>query len=460
MPEKPSPLLLSAFVSASVENVIHGTWRQPESEQIKYNSIDYWVDLAKLLERGKFDLMFFADVIGIQGPHRGDFRKTAESSIHFPVNDPSTLAPVLAYVTENLGIAFTSSTLQEHPFNFARRISTLDHISGGRVAWNIVTGAIENAAHNFGFAELTPHDQRYVWADEYVDVVYKLWEGSWDEGALLQDRARGVHVEYEKIHQIDHEGPRYRVRGPHLSSPSPQRTPFLFQAGSSPAGRDFAARNAEAIFFATANLESVREQVSDTRRRAESFGRLASDLKFFLGLHFVIGDTEAEALRKSDELDEWIDYDAQLANLGGALNIDFGLYDLDTPIPEIQSEGVRGVASLITQSVSDRVPVVRDVARVITQDGRVVGTPEQIADHLERLRDIGVDGINVFNTTRPGSYVEFIEYLTPVLQKRGLVKDEYEPGTLRNKIFGHDRLPDRHPATRYRGAFTSMITRP
>ena len=269
----------------------------------------------------------------------------------------------------------------------------------------------------------------------------------------MQDRGTGIHAEPDKIHKIHHQGARYRVEGPHLVSPSPQRTPVLFQAGSSPAGRDFAARNAEAVFIVAPKPEAAREQVEDTRRRAATYGRRPEDLRFLPGLTFVVGSTEAEARRKAAELDEVIDWDGHIAHLSGSIGIDFGNYDLDDPIGVITTEGVQGIIQSVRASVVGREPVVRDLGRLLAGANRLVGTPDQIADALETWQDAGIDGVNVINVTRPGSYEEFVEHVTPVLQERGLQRRQYEPGTLRRKIFGHDELADTHPGTRYRGAF-------
>ena len=276
-----------------------------------------------------------------------------------PSNDPSVLASAIAYATRHLGIAFTASILQEHPFNFARRISTLDHASKGRIAWNIVTNYLPNASRNFGLDGLTAHDERYAWADEYVDVTYKLWEGSWEEDALVQDRVAGLHADFGKVHKINHQGPRYRVEGPHLVSPTPQRTPLLFQAGASEAGRAFAARNAEAVFIASPNVAAAARDTADIRSRAVKHGREPGDLKFFQGLYVIPGSTEAEARRKAAELDEWIDYDAQLSHMSGAVGIDFGHEDLDAPVGELKTEGVQSIVGWI----KDLVPGRRHAAR-------------------------------------------------------------------------------------------------
>jgi FMN-dependent oxidoreductase (nitrilotriacetate monooxygenase family) len=449
MPER--PIHFAAFVMNTTGHIIQGTWRRPTARQADFNSLDHWVDLAKTLERGKFDAVFFADVVGLYAPYRGDERKYVEAGLQVPSNDPSVLASAIAYATEHLGIAFTASILQEHPFNFARRVSTLDHASKGRIAWNIVTNYLPNASRNFGLDGLTKHDERYAWADEYVDVTYKLWEGSWEEDALVQDRETGVHADYDKIHRINHEGPRYRVEGPHLVSPSPQRTPLLFQAGASEAGRAFAARNAEAVFIVSPTVEAAARDTADVRARAARYGRSPQDIKFFQGLHFVVGSTEEEAKRKSDELDQWIDYDAQLSHMSGAVGIDFGHEDLDRPVGELKTEGVQSIVGWIKDLVTDREPTLRDVAHYTAHNGRVTGTPEQIADRLAEWRAAGVDGINVVNAEIPGSYEEIVDHLFPLLRERGLAQREYAEGTLRQKLFGHgDRLPSTHPASQYR----------
>jgi FMN-dependent oxidoreductase (nitrilotriacetate monooxygenase family) len=394
--------------------------------------------------------------VGLYAPYRGDERKYFEAGLQVPSNDPSVLASAIAYATEHLGIAFTASILQEHPFNFARRVSTLDHASKGRIAWNIVTNYLPNASRNFGLEGLTKHDERYAWADEYVDVTYKLWEGSWEEDALVQDATSGIHADYDKVHRINHEGARYSVEGPHLVSPSPQRTPLLFQAGASEAGRTFAAKNAEAVFIQAPNIAAAARDTSDIRDRAVAHGRQRDDLKFFQGLYVVPASTEAEARAKAAELDEWIDYDAQLSHMSGGVGVDFGHDDLDTPVGKIETEGVRSIVGWIEDLVPDRPATLRDVAHYTATNNRIVGTPEQIADKLAEWQAAGVDGINLVNAEIPGSYEEFVDQVVPVLQDRGLARREYAEGTLREKLFGRgDRLPERHPAARYRGAFAA-----
>jgi len=452
----PRPLHFAAFVMNTASHITHGLWRAPDGEQLRFNELDLWVDLAKRLEAGGFDAIFFADVVGLYGDYDGGWEHHAKLGLQIPSNDPLVILSALASHTEHLGLAFTAGPIQEPPFNFARRVSTLDHASNGRIAWNIVTGALENGWRNFGHDGLLAHDDRYAWADEYLDVLYKLWEGSWDDGALLADRASGVYADPSKIHKIHHVSERYRVEGPHLVAPSPQRTPLLFQAGSSPVGRDFAARNAEAQFIVSPDPEKARALIDDTRRLVEQHGRHRDDLKFFQGLSFVVGSTEEEARRKEADLEERIDIDGMIAHFGGSLGIDLGAYEADTPIDLIHTEGGQSGLAWLRESVDGRTPTLGDLTRLRARGTRIVGTPEQIADRLARWREAGVDGVNVINQVIPGSYDELIEHVFPVLRERGLARDGYAEGTLRRKLFGSDRLPDRHPAAAYRGAFAEV----
>jgi long-chain alkane monooxygenase len=449
-------MLFNAFVMNTGSHIQHGLWRHPEARQAEFNDVSVWIDLVKTLEDGLFDAVFFADVVGLYGPVGGDYQVNVREGLQIPSNDPSVLMSALAVSTTHLGLAFTSSVIQAHPFEFARRAATLDHISNGRIAWNIVTSTQENAARNFGFDRLTAHDNRYEWADEYLEVVYKLWEGSWDEGALLKDRAKGVFSDHSRIHKIHHVGKRYRVEGPHLPSPSPQRTPVLFQAGSSPVGRDFAARNAEAQFIIPPNPTAAAELITETRRLAQSHGRRPEDIKFFQGAALVIGSTEEEARRKERELDSYISVDGFLAHSNLGVSQDDGRpLPQDMLLKDVKTNGGRSHIEWLRKAVPDREPTVGDLGRLVARrHPRLVGTPEQIADQLQVWRAAGVDGLNVINWTIPGSYREFADHLLPVLQERGLAKREYRPGTLRAKMFGSDHLNARHPAAKYRGAFS------
>jgi len=315
-----------------------------------------------------------------------------------------------------------------------------------------VTNALANGSRNFGLDELTEHDERYRWAQEYLEVAYKLWEGSWEDDALLRDVENGVHADPAKIHKIHHSGKRYRVEGPHLPAPSPQRTPVLAQAGSSTAGRDFAALHAEAQFIIAPSPEAARSQIRDVRSRAVAYGRRPEDIKFLQGLSFAVGSTEEEARRKDNEIDDYLSLDGMLAHASGGIGVDLGDLPWDQPVGDVQVEGVRSILQAVIAGVPDsRAATVGDVARLLGTTTRIAGTPEQIADRLQEWSDAGVDGVNLMYSTTPGTFVDFIEYVAPELQRRGLMQREYSPGTLREKLFGAGRyLPDRHVGRSYR----------
>lgn len=452
------PLHFNAFVMNTTSHIHHGQWRRPDAEQTEFADVNTWVELAKLLEDAKFDAMFFADVVGHYGDADADYSVYVNEGLQIPSNDPTVLLGALAVVTKNIGLATTSNIFQSHPYQFARQISTLDHISNGRIAWNIVTGTQDNGSRNFGIPRLTEHAERYRWAEEYVDVTYKLWEGSWDDGAVSKDRANSQYSDPAKVHKIYHEGERYSVEGPHLPSPSPQRSPVIFQAGSSESGREFAARNAEAVFIIAGSPELAQLQIEDTRKRTVAHGRAPEDIKFFQGLSFVIGDSEEEAQRKLAEYEEYASVEGYLAHMA-LVDPDGRVYPADTPLKDLKTNTQRGFSEWVSKAITDREPVIADIAWQSHRNNRIVGTPEQIADELVRWQEAGVDGINVINWVIPGSFQEFADKVLPVLRERGLAQTDYAPGTLRQKLFGRDQLADTHPAARYRGAFAAQPAR-
>lgn len=448
------PLLFNAFLMNTPSHLHHGQWRHPDARQVEFDTLDLWVEVAKLLEDAMFDALFFADVSGIFGPVDGRYADNVHEAVQIPSNDPIVLLGALAATTRRIGLASTSSIIQNPPFNFARQISTLDHLSRGRIAWNIVTSSQENAARNFGMTGLVEHDERYEWAEEYVSVAYKLWEGSWDDDALLVDREGGRYADPARIHKIRHVGPRYQVEGPHLPSPSPQRTPLLFQAGGSPRGMAFAARHAEAVFINTPSPEVARDHIARTRALAEAEGRRADDIRFFQLLSIVAGRTAGEAQQRYDELRAWASVTGYRTHVSLGILPDGTRLPDDTPLRDIPNNGGRGHVDWLRAENPDREPVLADLARRRMDGQTVVGTPDMIADELERWHAVGVDGINLVNHRLPSSYEQFVELVLPVLRERGLAKASYgDARTLRGRLFGHDRLPERHPGARFRGAF-------
>ncbi len=446
-------LILNAFSMAAVSHIYHGFWRNPATQATRFHELEVWVELAKKLENAHFDALFLADVLGVDAIYKGSADTYIEQAVQIPIHDASTIATALVAVTRQLGLVFTSSILQDHPFNFARRVSTLDHLSKGRIGWNIVTSVSDNASQNFGLPGITAHDERYRWAEEYLEVVYKLWEGSWDDEALLNDAINNRYADPAHVHRIFHQGQRYRVAGPHLALPSPQRTPLLYQAGSSKAGRAFASRHAEGTFIVCRNPEGARVLTGAMREQVRQAGRDPRDLKFLQGLSFVVGSTEEEAKRKARALDEFLSVDGLLAHISRDLGVDLGVLSPDQLLSEVKIDGVQGIIDYFSDAF-DRAPTVADLASAYALNTRIVGTPEQIANELERWQAAGVDGINIMYETTPGSFIEFIDHVLPELQKRGLAQREYAPGTLRQKLFHEDAtLPARHPASSWRHAF-------
>lgn len=451
-------LIFNAFSMATVTHASYGTWRLPESRQREFADLGAWTELAHLLEEGCFDAIFFADIVGLHANYAGGWGTFVQEGLQLPILDPAIVASALLPVTSELGFVLTSSVLQDHPFSFARKLSTFDHLSAGRIGWNVVTSSLENAAENFGHAGRVEHDERYRWAQEYSDVTYKLWEGSWDDGAVVDDVASGIYGDPDRVHKIDHVGNRYSVPGPHLVSPSPQRTPVLAQAGTSNAGRDFAAKNAELVFLMEGSPQSAQEVIGDIRRRAASAGRLPEDIKFLQGLSVVTGASRPEAQAKAERLDQAFSLDAFLAHRSGLIGIDLAGIDLDSPLevlPE-QIEGTQSLVAAIRAGLKPGVaPTVRDFVRHQQEGVRIVGDAAHVADELERWQAAGIDGVNLRYNTTPGTFVDFIEFVAPELRSRGLMQTSYAPGTLRRKLFGVDGLSDRHPASAWRGAFRS-----
>ncbi len=450
MPQK--RIHLNAFSMNCVSHIQHGLWTRPDTRQLEFNRLEPWIELAQLLEKGGFDALFLADVIGTYDNYRGSAETSIAEAMQIPVNDPMMLIPAMAHATEHLGFAFTSSVLQALPFTFARQASTLDHLTQGRLAWNVVTSYLPNAGTNLGYDGLPPHDERYARAEEYLDVTYKLWEGSWEDDAVLSDTARGIYADPAKIHPINHSGKYYQVAGPHLCEPSPQRTPLLFQAGSSDRGREFAAKHAECVFIYASlrNLRDTTSIIEDIRARAVRQGRQGEDILFFQGVTPVVGGTEAEAKAKEAEYIEQGSVEGGIAHMSGTIGVDLGVIDLDVPLDSLEINAMQGIIKGLIDSAPDKSLTFRDLVRKRSSGRFLTGTPEQIADTFEAWHEAGVDGFNIVYAVTPGTFADFIDGVVPVLRRRGLVQSEYTPGTLREKIFGRKLLPESHAAAAYR----------
>ncbi|MFT4044668.1 MAG: NtaA/DmoA family FMN-dependent monooxygenase [Gordonia sp. (in: high G+C Gram-positive bacteria)] len=449
------PPIYNAFLHLTPNHHSHGYWRTPEGQvQYGYKDLEPYVAVVKTLERGRIDTLFIADVVGVYDLDIGDGTTTIRAGTQFPENDPITIVSALGHATEHLGIAVTSNIIQDHPFSFARRISSLDHFTHGRIAWNVVTSYLSNGFRNYGYDTIVGHDERYQWAQEYLDVAYKLWEHSWEDGAVLHDTSTNRFFDPDKIHTIDHVGQRYRVQGPHLVEPSPQRTPVLFQAGNSPAGRNFAVRNAEVTFLPSISPATASADIAVLDNLAVAAGRSPTALKKIVALSTIIGSTEEEAARKQQYFRDNIDFEALQAFWSGGSGIDLTSIDPETPVSELAARAqlgdhVQSIFRAAAQSLDQPESVSwRDY--LLNQGllpGRFAGTPEQIADHVAEWVTAGADGFNVVPITTLGWWDEWVDHVVPVLQERGLAQRDYARGTLRQKLFGNgDRLDEDHRA--------------
>ena len=442
-------MVLNAFSMNCVSHIQQGMWTREDTRQVEFGSLDPWIELAKVAEKGCFDTIFLADVIGLYDNYKGNADTSFREAMQVPVNDPMLLIPAMAAVTEHLGFAFTSSILQAHPFTFARQLSTLDHLTDGRVAWNIVTSYLPNAGSNLGFDGLPGHEERYARADEYLEIIYKLLEGSWADDAVVNDRQRRMYVNPDRVRPINHRGPHYDVAGPHLSAPSLQRTPVLFQAGMSETGREFAAQHAECVFV-VGSSRSGPAIAADLHQRALSYGRSDSDLMLIGGVAPIVGGTEAEALEKRDEYENDLSIEAGLAHISGNIGADLGDIDPAEPLENFRTERVQGFLKNLLDSAPPGTRTMGDLVRSNLAGAWLVGSAEQVADELQRRFESGLDGFNLTYTVTPGTFVDFVEGVVPILQERGLVQSEYSTGSLRRKLFGSDKLPASHPAAKFR----------
>ncbi|BBI33585.1 LLM class flavin-dependent oxidoreductase [Cohnella abietis] len=422
-----------------------GLWKYPGSEAHRYSSLSYWTELAVKLEKACFDGLFLGDALGVYDTYGGSKDAAVREGLSLPIHDPTYLIPAIAAATKHLGLAVTCSLTYDHPYAMARRMSTLDHLTEGRLGWNIVTSNLESAARNFGLDTQIEHDTRYDRGDEFMEVCYKLWELSWEDGAVVQDADSGIFADPSKVKDIGHEGPFFRVPGIHLCDPSPQRTPVLFQAGSSKRGREFAARHAECNFLNAITPEETRHLISDIRSRAEKYGRKAEDILFFPRVVPVVGATEEEARDKLDRYFSFLSTEGTLALLSTWTGTDLFGYTADRlhAFVERKSGGNAYISDYLQRAHPGKQWTIAELARLYAFGGMgnvIVGSPEQVADRLESFIDeTGADGFNIGYISRSESLTDFITLVLPILQQRGRAQTEYSEGTYREQLF--DRGP-------------------
>ncbi len=442
-------ILLNAFDMNCVGHIQQGLWTHPRDQSTRYLDLAYWTELAKTLEDGLFDGLFLADVVGVYDVFGGNADAALRGAVQVPVNDPMLLIPAMAAATSHLGFGVTANLIYEAPYLFARRMSTLDHLTRGRVGWNIVTGYLDSAARAAGFSTQPAHDDRYDLADEYMSLVYKLWEQSWDNDAVRADRQSGVYADPAKVRAVHHHGKQYRVDAIHLSEPSPQRTPVLYQAGSSPRGRRFAASHAECVFLNGQGVAGVKAIIDDIRTQASAAGRSSADIKAFLGVTVVTGATEAEARDKFDDYRQYVSSEAALVHAAASLGVDLARFDLDEPVDTSASQAITSNAEAMARRHGPQWTRRKLLEQMVlgSRQAPLVGAAGAVAEALIRwTEDAGVDGFNLSRTVAPECFADFGRLVVPELQSRGAFKTAYRPGSLRQKLFGQARLPDSHPA--------------
>lgn len=459
---------VNGFEMATPGHINHGLWRVPGNRRTQYKDLDYWTDLARVLERGLFDAVFLADVVGTYTTYGGSRRAALRAGMQVPNIDPSLVVSAMASVTEHLGFAVTSTTTYEPPFGHARRLSTLDHLTRGRLAWNIVTGYLPDAALNFGLSEQIKHDDRYAIAEEYLEVVYRLLEGSWEDDAVVLDADDLVYTDPEKVHEIGFAGEYFSVRGPHLAEPSPQRTPVLYQAGTSSRGKAFAARHAEAVFLLPRDDAQGREEIADLRRLAVEAGRGPDDVKAFVGAEVVVAPTRAEVEDKLAVLQEFRDLEGHLVLFSGWAGIDLSGDDVDAYLEYRGGDAMQTFERMWSEG-SERKKVgelVSHLSRPENDPRFIAGTPQEVADRIEELVDgTDADGINLIQHLSPATFADFTDHVVPELQRRGRYRTAYTPGeTLRERLFGQGQTQPRsgHPSRAFtvgaRGPATAPVS--
>lgn len=404
-------------------------WRHPDIPVNASVSLDFYKKQALKAEEGKFDLLFIADGLFINEKSNPHFLNRFE---------PLTLLTALAGVTSNIGLVATLSTSYSEPFTVARQFASLDHISGGRAGWNVVTSPLEGSALNFGKGEHPNHALRYEIAEEHLDVVRGLWD-SWEDDAFIGDKENGVFFDPAKLHTLNHKGTHFSVQGPLNVARSRQGQPVIFQAGSSQSGKDLAARSADAIYTAHETLEEAREFYANVKKRAVELGRKAEDILIFPGIGPIVGKTEEEAEQKYQEIAGLVTIDQALNYLGRYFeHFDFSQFPLDEPFPEIGdlgSNSFRSTTDKIKQQAKEEGLTLRQVALLAsTPRTSFIGTPEKVADLIQDwFESEAADGFNI-RTVVPGGLEDFIDLVVPVLQERGLFRTEYEHETLRGNL--------------------------
>ncbi len=432
-------IVLVGFLQAQNCTTIPAAWRHPEA-RLDFTSAEYYRHIGRTLERGRFDLGFFDDRLAMPDMFGGDHRHTVEHGIRCVKMDPTAVLMALGMATDRLGLGATYSTTYHQPFHVARLFATIDHMTGGRAAWNVVTSVNDNEARNMGLTAAIAHDERYDRADEFMEVVHGHWD-TWDDDALVVDRAQGLFADGEKVHRLDHDGPLYPSRGPFTVPRTPQGHPVVIQAGQSGRGQRFAARWGELLFVSHGSKERCKAAYDAVRSDAEALGRDPDQLRITNLVFPVAAATRSEAEDKRAAYDELPTDVDELSLLSEGLNFDFSTKDLDEPWSDEELAALSGIQAIrdrVVQAIGDRPPTTRDFMRVSSRaslNHAVVGGPSELADHFEEwFTEPACDGFVIGGSYTPGTFEDFVEHVVPELQRRGLVRADYQGGTLRSHL--------------------------
>ncbi|CCH43938.1 putative monooxygenase [Wickerhamomyces ciferrii] len=459
--KRTEPLIINFF--EALTPVLHapGQWRNPIDQSRNYTKPEYWIKIAQLAERGKLHGLFFGDSLAVYGGYKSqglggpyNYEEAAKSGNNFPKNDPTAYISALAISTKNISFGITCSTLSEHPYHFARRYSTLDHITGGRMGWNVVTSFLPSAGRQLApDGKLAQKELRYEKADEYLQVFYELLLSSWRDDGVVFDRERGVFSDPEAIREINFDGTHYRVPGPQISEPSPQRIPVIIQAGASPKGLLLGAKHAELIYVGARQPEVVKEKIDATKKLAkEKFGRDPSHIKFVTRASVVLGKTHEEAIGKYEEIKKYNDPEGIYVQMGGG-GLDISKFSDDEDLTTVDDPQAKSTA-LSFHSIFPGETITKKFIAEHYHDHNTlfVDTAEEVADQIEDfVEKSGIDGFNFTNLVLPQTFEDIVDLLIPELQERGLAQKEYavDGGTYREQIYrekGHTFVPEDHYA--------------
>jgi len=420
-----------------------GSWRYPAAENHRFLDLSYYIEVAQALERGGFDFIFFADKLAVPDrPPDNTENSLRKGTWGSAAPDPAMIVAALAASTQRIGLAYTISTSYQHPYNVARSLGTLDHLSGGRAAWNVVTSHEDAEAQNFGLDEQLERSDRYDRAEEFLETVFGLWD-TWEDGAVVHDVQRNVVIDPEKVHALNHQGEHFQVRGPLNLPRPPQGYPVIAQAGSSEKGREFAARWAEVIFTPQPNIESAQAFYRDVKSRMAKYNRKEDELKILPGVFVIVGETETIALEKESLLQEGVDLKQAMAQLSALVETDLRNYPADEPAAPILAKnlsvkGMQGhVQALHSAAVKDKLTLAQLARRIATglSFAKFVGTAERIADQIEEwFEAYACDGFIIRTAYSPGMS-EFARLVMPELRRRNLVRSNYEGKTLRDHLY-------------------------